>query len=121
LDGYGGPPQGERVASLYHGKPGALGSFDIVGFSLQYELTYTNVLAMLDLGGIPLRTKDRKDRHPIVIAGGPCAMAPEPLSDFVDAFALGDGEELAVDIVRVYREWKREGSPRRSFSRNLPG
>jgi radical SAM family uncharacterized protein len=98
-----------------------LGSFDIVGFSLQYELTYTNVLAMLDLGGIPLRTKDRKDRHPIVIAGGPCAMAPEPLSDFVDAFALGDGEELAVDIVRVYREWKREGSPRAELLKKLAG
>jgi radical SAM family uncharacterized protein len=89
-----------------------LGSFDIVGFSLQYELTYTNVLAMLDLGRIPLRSEERESRHPLVIAGGPCVMAPEPLADFVDAFALGDGEELVVDIVRVYRRWKESGGGR---------
>lgn len=87
-------------------------SFDIVGFSLQYELTYTNVLAMLDLAGIPLRSKDRKAGDPLVIAGGPCAMAPEPLSDFIDAFALGDGEELVGDIVDVYKTWRKAGEPR---------
>jgi len=96
-----------------------IGSFDIVGFSLQYELTYTNVLAMLDLSGIPLRSAERGERHPLVIAGGPCAMAPEPLADFVDAFALGDGEELAVDIVRVYRDWKREKGTRAELLRRL--
>ncbi|MGI6632983.1 MAG: TIGR03960 family B12-binding radical SAM protein [Bacillota bacterium] len=89
-----------------------LRDFDIVGFSLQYELTYTNVLAMLDLGCIPLRSADRSDTDPLVIAGGPCAMAPEPLADFIDAFALGDGEELAVDIVNVYREWSKAKAPR---------
>lgn len=98
-----------------------LASFDIVGFSLQYELTYTNILAMLDLGGIPLRAEDRGDSHPLVIAGGPCAMAPEPLADFVDAFALGDGEELVVDIVRVYRDWKKEGASRRELLKRLAG
>lgn len=98
-----------------------LGSFDIIGFSLQYELTYTNILAMLDLGGIPLRSEDRGDGHPLVIAGGPCAMAPEPLADFVDAFALGDGEELAVDIVRVCREWKKERGSRVELLKRLAG
>lgn len=89
-----------------------LSSFDIVGFSLQYELTYTNVLAMLDLGGIPLRSADRRASDPLVIAGGPCAMAPEPLSAFIDAFALGDGEELVGDIVDVYKSWRKSGQPR---------
>lgn len=96
-----------------------VGSFDIVGFSLQYELTYTNVLAMLDLAGVPLRSMDRQERHPLIIAGGPCAMAPEPLADFVDAFALGDGEELVVDIVRAYREWKESGDRRTELLKRL--
>lgn len=86
--------------------------FDIVGFSLQYELTYTNVLAMLELGGIPLRSSERGEEAPLVIAGGPCAMAPEPLADFIDAFALGDGEELVGDVVDAYREWREAGESR---------
>ena len=64
-----------------------LSSFDIVGFSLQYELSYTNVLMMLDLGHIPLRPQNRFDEDPLVIAGGPCAMSAEPIADFIDAFA----------------------------------
>lgn len=96
-----------------------LNQFDIVGFSLQYELTYTNVLAMLDLGGIPLRSADRGDKHPLVIAGGPCAMAPEPLADFIDAFALGDGEELSVDIVGACRSWKASGASRAELLKRL--
>ncbi|MGI6643131.1 MAG: TIGR03960 family B12-binding radical SAM protein [Bacillota bacterium] len=87
-------------------------AFDIVGFSLQYELTYTNVLAMLDLGGIPLHTRDRREDHPLVVAGGPCAMAPEPLVDFIDAFALGDGEDTVQDIVETYRRWRASGRSR---------
>jgi len=89
-----------------------LSEFDIVGFSLQYELTYTNVLAMLDLGGIPLRTSERAEGESLVIAGGPCAMAPEPLAEFIDAFALGDGEEITGEIVDAYKEWKKSGQPR---------
>jgi len=89
-----------------------LSSFDIVGFSLQYELTYTNALMMLDLGGIPLRSKHRGPEDPLIIAGGPCAMAAEPMADFIDAFALGDGEELALDIVDTYKAWKGTGKSR---------
>jgi radical SAM family uncharacterized protein/radical SAM-linked protein len=84
-----------------------LSDFHIVGFSLQYELTYTNVLAMLDLGGIPLRAADRRADHPLVIAGGPCAFNPEPLADFLDAVLLGDGEEAIEQICDVYLEWDR--------------
>jgi radical SAM superfamily enzyme YgiQ (UPF0313 family) len=90
----------------------SLSSFDIVGFSLQYELTYTNVLMMLALGGIPLRSRDRGNGDPLVIAGGPCTMAAEPMADFIDAFALGDGEELALDIVDTYKAWKGTGKSR---------
>jgi radical SAM family uncharacterized protein/radical SAM-linked protein len=75
-----------------------LHDFDIVGFSLQYELTYTNLLAMLDLGGVPLLAADRRTEHPLVIAGGPCAFNPEPIADFLDAVLIGDGEEAIHDI-----------------------
>ncbi len=84
------------LASLETTSP--LHSFDVVGFSLQYELTYTNVLTMLDIGGLPLLARDRGDEHPIVIAGGPCAFNPEPLANFLDAVLLGDGEEAIHDI-----------------------
>ncbi|MBQ3520428.1 MAG: B12-binding domain-containing radical SAM protein, partial [Firmicutes bacterium] len=67
---------------------------DILGFTLQYELSYTNVLNMLQLGNIPLRSCDRGEEHPVIIAGGPCAYNPEPLADFIDVFLIGDGEEL---------------------------
>ena len=70
--------------------------FDVVGFSLQYEVCYTNVLTMLDLGGIPLHAKDRTLEHPLVIAGGPGAQNPELLAPFVDLFVIGDGEEIAA-------------------------
>ena len=76
----------------------ALGDFHVVGFSLQYELTYTNLLTMLELGRIPLRACDRGAEHPIVIAGGPCAFNPEPLAPFLDGVLLGDGEEAVADI-----------------------
>ena len=75
--------------------------FDLVGFSLQHELQYANVLAMLDLAGIPLLASERGDADPVVIAGGPCAFNPEPMSDYIDAFALGDGETLSVEIARA--------------------
>lgn len=78
--------------------------FDLVGFSLAYELSYTTVLNMLDLAGIPLFTRDRGEEAPIVIAGGHCASNPEPMTDFIDAFVIGDGEEVIVDIVKAYQE-----------------
>jgi len=81
----------------------ALKEFDIIGFSLAYELSYTNVLNILDLGGIPLRSSERTDEDPIVIAGGPCCYNPEPMADFVDAFVIGDGEEIIGEIVEAYK------------------
>ncbi|MGC8833165.1 MAG: TIGR03960 family B12-binding radical SAM protein, partial [Armatimonadota bacterium] len=94
-----------------------LRDFDAVGFTLQYELSYTNVLNMLELGGIPLLSGERTDRDPIIIAGGPCAFNPEPLADFVDAFAIGDGEELILDVVEALRETK--GLPREQRIRRI--
>jgi len=75
-----------------------LSRFDLVGFSLQYEMTYTNVLDTLELGGIPLLTRDRAPQHPLIVAGGPCTANPEPMGDFVDLFILGDGEERIHDL-----------------------
>ena len=75
--------------------------FDLVGFSLSYEMAYTTVLNMLDLAGIPILARDRKDGDPIILAGGHCATNPEPMSDFIDAFVIGDGEEAVLDIVRA--------------------
>ncbi len=83
-----------------------LRDFDVVGFSLQYEMSYTNVLNMLDLAGIPLLSKDRGDGDPIVIAGGPNALSPEPLADFIDIFLLGDGEETIAHLVTQLKEMK---------------
>jgi len=78
--------------------------FDLVGFSLAYEMTFTTVLNMLDLAGIPVYSKDRGEDDPIIIAGGHCATNPEPMADFIDAFAIGDGEEVVTDIVKAYME-----------------
>ena len=77
---------------------------DILGFTLQYELSYTNVLNILDLGGIPLRSCERGEEDPVVIAGGPCAFNPEPLADFIDAFLIGDGEELLERVCLARKE-----------------
>jgi len=84
-----------------------LSEFNIVGFTLQYELTYTNLLAMLELGGIPLRAAQRGCDDPLVIAGGPCAFNPEPLADFLDAVLLGDGENAIHEICDTYLAWDR--------------
>ena len=80
-----------------------LREFDIVGFSLAHELTYTNVLNMLDLAGIPILARDRSDHDPLIIAGGHCAFNPEPMAEFIDAFAVGEGEELVLEIAEVVR------------------
>lgn len=74
---------------------------DILGFTLQYELSYTNVLNILDLGGIPLYSKDRGEEYPLIVAGGPCAFNPEPLADFIDVFMIGDGEELIEEVCMI--------------------
>jgi radical SAM family uncharacterized protein/radical SAM-linked protein len=90
-----------------------VGEFDVVGFSLQYELTYTNVLAILDLGGIPLRAAERGDDAPLVLCGGPNATHPEPLAPFIDAFFIGEAEEALPALVRAAVEMRRAGVPRR--------
>ena len=87
----------------------ALTDFDVIGFSLSYELSYTNVLNMLDLAGLPPLAAQRRRALPLVLAGGSGALNPEPLADFIDAFALGDGEELALDIVERLRRFKAGG------------
>jgi radical SAM family uncharacterized protein len=87
--------------------------FDILGFSIGYELTYANVLNILDLSQIPLLSADRDESMPLVIAGGSCALNPEPMADFVDLFVVGEGEEAIPEIMDVFRTWKREESGRK--------
>lgn len=82
---------------------------DIVGFTLQYELSYTNILNMMDLGGIPVLAADRTDEHPFVIVGGPCVFNPEPLADFIDFAVIGEGEEVMHEVMECYKAWKRNG------------
>ena len=81
-----------------------LNQFDIIGFSLLYELNYTNVLNMLDLAKIPLLSKDRGRSFPLIIAGGPCTCNPEPIADFFDAMVVGDGEQVVLDMAKVWLE-----------------
>ncbi len=97
----------------------ALAECDIVGFTLQYELSYTNILNMLRLGGIPLLASDREEPFPLVIAGGPCAYNPEPLAPFFDAVLLGDGEEAVLEIARMVREAKRSGEDKNRLLERL--
>ena len=84
-------------------------NFDIVAFTLQYELCYSNVVSMLDLAGIPAYAADRTDSDPLVCAGGPCAYNAEPLADFIDFFILGEGEEVIHEVTDCYSEWKKQG------------
>ena len=81
-----------------------LKDFDIIGFSLGYELTYTNVLNMLDLAGIPVLAAERDGSHPLIIAGGSSCLNPEPMSDFIDVFIIGEGEEAVLEFLDVYRQ-----------------
>ncbi len=81
--------------------------FDIVGFSLQYEMSYSNVLNMLDLAGIPLLTAERRESDPIIVGGGPCTFNAEPAADFFDCFVLGEGEEIMEEMAEVVAEWKQ--------------
>ncbi len=89
--------------------------FDFVGFTLQYEMSYTNIVNMLDLAGIPLLSKDRTQGQPFVCAGGPCAYNPEPLADIVDFFMMGEGEEIINEVMDVYSSWKSENASREEF------
>ena len=94
-------------------------SFDMLGITLQYEMSYTNILEILDLSGIPLHTEDRTWEHPIVIAGGPCAFNPEPLHHFIDAFSIGDGEISTLETIDVVKQCKEEGVSRQECLRRL--
>ncbi|MBO4277649.1 MAG: TIGR03960 family B12-binding radical SAM protein [Clostridia bacterium] len=96
--------------ALESGDP--LNVFDVVAFTLQYELSYTNVLAMLSLGGIPLCSADRGESDPVVIAGGPCAYNPEPVADFIDIFSIGEGEEALVELANYLYDCKKKGVTR---------
>ena len=96
-----------------------LNAFDVVGFTLQYEMSYSNILAMLKMGGIPLEGKERGETDPIVVAGGPCAFNPEPLADFIDAFMIGDGEDVMTELNRVILERKQKGLSREQCLKNL--
>ena len=106
---------GLPLFSLETGTP--LSEFDLIGFTLQYEMSYTTCLSMLDLGGVPLLAKDRTGLKNLVIGGGPCACNPEPLADFFDLFLLGDGEEVTMDLLDLYKEYKQNGASREDFLR----
>ena len=97
--------------------------FDLLGITLQYEMSFTNILEALDLSGIPLRSADRTE-GPFIICGGPCAFNPEPLAPFVDLVALGDGEEETQQTIDLYKQWKAAGLPRSEYLRmaaHIPG
>lgn len=93
----------------------SLKDFDIVAFTLQYELSYTNAVNMLQLAGIPLFARERGEDAPLIIAGGPCAYNPEPMADFVDVFSIGEGEESLCLLADLYRECKKNGTPKAEF------
>ena len=90
--------------SLDSKKP--LNDFDFIGFALQYEMSYTTILKMLDMGKIPVLSKDRTKENPIIFAGGPCAYNPNPLSRFIDLFLIGDGEDVIIEIAKLYEKIK---------------
>lgn len=91
--------------------------FDFIGFTLQYELSYTNVLEMLDLAGLPVYSRDRKDLTPIVVGGGPCVCNPEPMADFFDLFILGEGEEVNIELLELYESMKPMKPSKEEFLR----
>jgi radical SAM superfamily enzyme YgiQ (UPF0313 family) len=97
----------------------ALRAFDLIGISLPYETLYTNTLNLLDLAGIPLRTSERDREDPVLLAGGHATYNPEPMAEFIDAFAIGEGEELMVEVVDVVRRWRASGGPRGDLHRAL--
>ena len=89
--------------------------FDFIGFTIQYEMCYTNILNMLDLAGLPVKAKDRTSLSPIVIGGGPCVCNPEPIAEFFDMFILGEGEEVNLEVYDLYVEMKKKGASKTAF------
>jgi radical SAM family uncharacterized protein/radical SAM-linked protein len=96
-----------------------LSDFDVVGFTLQYEMSCTNVLNMLDMAGIPVKSKDRTESDPIICAGGPCAYNPEPMAEFIDFFVIGEGEEVIGEILDEVKVWKEAGGTRQALLKKL--
>ena len=92
-----------------------LSQFDIIGFSLQSELSYTNVLNMLHLADVPILSRERGEDYPLIIAGGPCTFNPEPVADFFDAMVIGEGEEVILEISDVYMDWKKSGGSKKDL------
>ena len=105
--------RGIPLASLESKHP--LKDFDIIGFSLGYELTYTNVLNMLDLAQIPVLAAERGDSHPVIIAGGTCVLNPEPMADFIDFFVIGDGEEVLPELLDCFRDWQGKAASKKQL------
>ncbi len=99
--------------ALESGDP--LSDFDFIGFTLQYELSYSNMLNMLRLGNVPIKASDRTELKNIVVAGGPCACNPEPVTDFVDMFFIGEGEEVDLEVIELFRRCRDEGKSKREF------
>ncbi len=94
-----------------------ISDFDFIGFTLQYELSYTNVLEMLDLAGLPVFSRDRRSLTPIVVGGGPCVCNPEPIADFFDLFILGEGEEVNIELLELYEKMKPDSPTKEEFLR----
>ena len=114
--------EGLSLYGLESGDP--ISGFDVIGFSLGYELAYTNVLNMQDLAGLPLRTADRGEESPLIIAGGTCAYNSEPLAPFIDIFCLGEGEDVLLELLELYRRARNEGWRRRELlvaAARIPG
>lgn len=99
----------------------AVAEFDFLGFTLQYEMSYTNILNMLELSGIPIFSNERREGHPFIIAGGPCTYNPEPLSDIMDFFVIGEAEEVIVEIMNLYKSFKERGESRQRFLEEVAG
>lgn len=97
----------------------AISQFDFLGFTLQYELSFTNIINMLELSNIPIFSSERTDSHPFVIAGGPCAYNPEPLADIIDFFIIGEAEEAVLEIINLYKSFKERGETRQEFLNNV--
>ena len=105
----------QNVPLWSHESRAPVRDFDVLGFTLQTELCYTTILSVLDLAGVPLFAKDRGARDPLVLGGGPCAYAPEPVAPFFDAFVVGEGEEVVHEIADVLADWKASGGTRREL------